>query len=572
VFGRKNVRQLSRLVPLAVSQPKAARLTKATKFGRLAAHRGTTHALIALPFLAATLRGIVVEWHPGSDNALIELRTWDVGTHTPLLGTYSRMGWSHPGPLMFWLLAAPYRVFGANGSALLVGVACLNFVAAAVLVQLLRRRGGVAGALFGAAAVLGFVFARPDLIVSPWNPHLALLPFALTIVAAWSAACGDPLALRVLVAAGSFTVQAHVGYAPVVAASMLWGVGWFLWSLRDVERRQGVRATLLASAAIALVAWAPVLWDQVAGSGNLGKLWSYFGRPDRKVLGLSGALGIAADALAPWTLWAGLPRALQPLVVVAPAPLLLVPLTGLGLGLLAAWRLRSESIAMLMGLLTVLALVAPAALASIDGPPWGYLFGWLWIVGIVVWLSLVGLLGMLATPLVGSLAGRSLPGGALVVMAAFASITALRTAALPLDDPAQSRAIGVFATAAKRSLRPGTAVSLRQVGGWPVYPQGIGVELVKAGYPLVVPPTQWGFGEHRKGDPASAPNQLVVAVGFKHVAGHNAQRNLVRLAALDPAAERVGTGALLGGPLGRWLWPAQPVPARLEPVALFAIR
>src|SRR6185436_20011947 len=39
-----------------------------------------------------------------SDTALIELRTFDVGSHTPLLGPFSRFTWTHPGPMLFALL------------------------------------------------------------------------------------------------------------------------------------------------------------------------------------------------------------------------------------------------------------------------------------------------------------------------------------------------------------------------------------------------------------------------------------------------------------------------------------
>src|SRR5829696_1267680 len=40
-----------------------------------------------------------------SDTALTELRTLDVGHHTPQLGPFSRFTWTHPGPMLFLLLA-----------------------------------------------------------------------------------------------------------------------------------------------------------------------------------------------------------------------------------------------------------------------------------------------------------------------------------------------------------------------------------------------------------------------------------------------------------------------------------
>lgn len=461
---------------------------------------------------------------------------------------------------------------------MLVGVACLNLVAAALLVEVLRRLEGEGAALWGTAAMLGVIVLRPDVFVSPWNPYLAMLPFALAIVAAWAASCGHTLALPVLVGAGSFAVQTHVAYAPLVVATMLWGLGWLGWRLRGAERRGGLWLPLLSSLGIVVVAWAPVVWDQVAGSGNLGRLLRYFGRSDRSVVGVQWAFSVAADLLTPWGLFAILQN--PPLLVrKASALMLLVPLAGTGLGLLVALRAGMGSVAMLMGLITTLLLVSIAAVASIDGAPWMYLFVWLWVVGLVLWSALFGLVGrLLASRADGGM--RRLPGGALIAIACLAAVASMRIAAVPFDQPIESRAIDVLAAAAVRSLPPGTAVSIRQVGGWPAIWSGVAVELVKAGHPLIVPPQHGSrCGEHRTGDPRASPNQLMVAVGAKAISGLDARRDFTRLALFDPgegigdgALPGIGDGALLGGALGRWLRPTGMPPVRTGPAAIFVAR
>ena len=77
-----------------------------------------------------------------SDNAANELTVRDVGSHLVLLGPFSRHGWSHPGPAFAYLMAVPYRLFGSDSAAMLVGALLINGVAIATMVVLARRWGG----------------------------------------------------------------------------------------------------------------------------------------------------------------------------------------------------------------------------------------------------------------------------------------------------------------------------------------------------------------------------------------------------------------------------------------------
>ena len=93
----------------------------------------TRRALVTSAFVVA-LAGVVAAvitragraYLPLGDEANIDLRVRDVFTgDTPLVGAYSR-GFSHPGPLLFWLLAPLSAVTGGAAWANLVGGALLQ--------------------------------------------------------------------------------------------------------------------------------------------------------------------------------------------------------------------------------------------------------------------------------------------------------------------------------------------------------------------------------------------------------------------------------------------------------------
>ena len=62
-----------------------------------------------------------------SDISIIELHVRDVFTrHTPLVGPYSRFGWNHPGPALYYVLAIPYWLSGRSSSGLALGALAVN--------------------------------------------------------------------------------------------------------------------------------------------------------------------------------------------------------------------------------------------------------------------------------------------------------------------------------------------------------------------------------------------------------------------------------------------------------------
>ncbi|HEV7523409.1 MAG TPA: hypothetical protein VGP92_00490, partial [Acidimicrobiia bacterium] len=178
-----------------------------------------------MPFLGAIISVIGRHWNPSSDQALELLRIRDVGgSHTPLLGAWSRWGWAHPGPALFWTLTPFYRVLDNDG--VLVGVGLINLTAAIGVVLVGYRRGGYVGALVTGFTVALVVNALGlGLLIEPWNPWVAFLPFVLYLGLVWSVVCGDLVTLPFAVGVGSFVVQTHVGYLPMVGGLGLLAVG-----------------------------------------------------------------------------------------------------------------------------------------------------------------------------------------------------------------------------------------------------------------------------------------------------------------------------------------------------------
>ena len=212
------------------------------------------------------------------DIALIELRTRDVlSAHPPLVGAYSRYGWSHPGPLAFYLLAIPYRLLGGDYAALRVSALLVNVLAIVAIVWVARLRGKAVFVVLLAAVCLLVWGMEPISLTDSWNVTIAVVPFMFVLVACWCALCGDKWAWVAAAAGFSFVFQAHIGFGvvlvPVVAATGL----FLVWARRRDPGVISVR-TLLVGTGVALVLALPVLYDVIAHwPGNLGRLidWSF---------------------------------------------------------------------------------------------------------------------------------------------------------------------------------------------------------------------------------------------------------------------------------------------------------
>jgi hypothetical protein len=277
--------------------------------------------IIVQPFLAAR-----DGWLPLSDDAIVAVNAHDVlTTNGPLLGMPSTLTATtdldedevgethHPGPLQFWVLALPARLFDGAPFVFSLGVAAVNLGAVLIMVLLVRKNLGRAGvALFvPLLAVLYWSFGR-SVLADPWNPHIALLPLASFFVVAWRVSDGDikliPLALFI----GSFVVQTHFMF--VITVGVVATVATVGLVLRVRARRHDAeqsithppwRRTLIWTAVVFVVCWTPAIWDQLTNDpGNLLGLWRGGSEPDAELYSLSYALQFGVRTIATIPLFA----------------------------------------------------------------------------------------------------------------------------------------------------------------------------------------------------------------------------------------------------------------------------
>src|SRR3954453_17931546 len=104
--------------------------------------------LVLLPVAVAMVTSLLDGGHTAfADRALMELRIRDVGFHPVTIGLYSRDGWAHPGPFVYYLLAGPSRLLRSRLNALMVGSLLLNAAAVATMGVIAKRVGGLGAAL-----------------------------------------------------------------------------------------------------------------------------------------------------------------------------------------------------------------------------------------------------------------------------------------------------------------------------------------------------------------------------------------------------------------------------------------
>lgn len=389
-------------------------------------------AIAIWPLLDAGRAALELVWRPSGDWAVLTMRVEDVGRHTPLVGPYSRFGWNHPGPLMYWLLAVPYHLFGDRPEALLAAAATLNALTVAALSAVAWRRGRLPLVALTMAATAILIHAMgPAMIRDPWNPFITLLPLALTVFLVWSVIEGDfwmwpPLAFLV-----SFELQSHIGYLPMLAmlGVSVVAIAWRRKSFNTLlptstKQRWWV---LGLSSAVVIGCWLPVLLDQVAGTGNLGAIAHYFLTNGDSPAGFGTAFHVAADQLrfpsAPWlgrSELAGLDGALLGSGLAA----LIVPILSMAGSLWLAIRMRVLAALRLQLVVIATALGGLIATARVTGPLFDWVVRWWWVIASLWWLSIVWVLWSVLSQRITTQSMQRIATGLLAVVATVVTLAA----------------------------------------------------------------------------------------------------------------------------------------------------
>ena len=362
---------------------------------------------------------------------------WSFSANTPLTGPWSRFGWSHPGPTMYYLLALFSKVNGEQAWASLVGNVLLQGLAIGWTARLSWKSGGLARLVPWLAVVaLSYWATGPWILQQLWNPYLPFPFFALLLLQSWLVGSGQSQRLAGLAFVASFLVQTHVSYAiPVL------GVGaWALIRLMVGEHRAGRsprRWPLWRAPALVLaVVWfVPLVVDTaVHFPGNTVRLVRFYAGLDPgrhlQLLGLHGALGYMATEFRwrpPWLGGADPLNRFTALTSPSSVAWMAVPVVLIGGSWWMARRRGRDDLRRLAELGAVSVVSGTVALAVLTGAPYEYLFFWRITIG--AYVVVMGLVVLAETVPVRRGWAVGVASGALVVVTAVASISLTRAVA-----------------------------------------------------------------------------------------------------------------------------------------------
>lgn len=251
--------------------------------------------------LARNHRVFTAAVYERGDFAANSIITDDAKHFELLVGNYSRLGFSHPGPAFFyvqafgeWLFHDLLHAVPAPWNGQWLALLALNAVLVSLTLTILHSWSGSwrATALCGAAALVFFAL-QPPLLASAWMPHLYVAPFLLLLAAAASVAAGRAAHLPALALAAGLLVHGHAEFlffVPVIAGAAL----LVLWRSRrsDPDARPAWRRTgvIVGLFALPIVVNLALNWP-----GEFARYFGYGGRRE-----VHGAGAIAEYVLRFW--------------------------------------------------------------------------------------------------------------------------------------------------------------------------------------------------------------------------------------------------------------------------------
>jgi hypothetical protein len=206
------------------------------------------------------------------DYAKIELYTRLAAEGSQRVGTESRFHIHQPGPTFFYAAAPPYTLLGGTTRAMAVATLAWNALFVVLLLREASRLAPGTGPLLASLLLAVLVDARGlGMLLSPWNPHVGLLPFGVMLLASARLASGDARALALVVLGASVALQSQMAWALGIALPA--GAGLALLLLPALRRRLfvptlglGLRLRpLLAALLVAGALWALPVIDELTG-------------------------------------------------------------------------------------------------------------------------------------------------------------------------------------------------------------------------------------------------------------------------------------------------------------------
>lgn len=516
--------------------------------------------LVAIPIVVLIVALAQRTWYPTGDQAQAELRMRSLPGDPPLVGAAGRIQdeamrqGNHPGPLMFWATWPLYALLGRSAWAFEAATALVNLAWLTVSVWLVRRRAGWgATAWYGGILLVLIGGFGLDALSQPWNPWVALAPFAVLVLATWSSLDGDRWMVVLAVASATYALQGHVGYLPLVmplvgvsAAATAWW--WWRGGRPDRADAPGQAAAdddpartpvlrLIAPLALAtlvgLVLWSgPIVDALTATTSNVSKLIANFAHPSDPPIGLQRGIEAVFQSSSPVGAWVWGGSAVEGSAW--PGKLLL--LAWAVVAVLVARRGERPSLQRLNALLAGTVLIAMVAVSRIFGALYLYTFRWIVVLTALVVFALGwGIATLLPRP--SPSASRRLAGVGAVVLVLLSGVTAVRLARQDIPYDQSSRSVAGLAPTVADQLDPDLRYQIR----WddPAYLGGLGfgllLELERRGFDV---------GGEAKFSAAIEPQRvacpgeydalLTVVTGAGRLAEWRAKPDAVELAATDP--------------------------------------
>jgi hypothetical protein len=353
--------------------------------------RWASHGLVWIALLVPMVSELARGWRPDSDNAAIAARAYQsLSLHPPLVGmTTTLAGNEHvlfdPGPLMFYLLAAPVHLDPSRG--LFWGATLLCGAVLSLAIEALWSAGlWVAGTVV-AFTTLDLLWLSPNVFENlAWNAFFPLPFFVAAVVLAWVVALGRVRWWPVLVFVASVAAQSHLTF---VIPSVVLTLTALIFGLHAVRLRR--LGWLITGVGVGLVCWlAPLVQEVGHGPGNLSALARSNGGEAIVGFGFGLKLLGAAGSLHP--LWlTHLPTAFYPLLGLeyAHAPwfggliiglLLCITAVALAAGRRKLGALGAITLAAALSEIASFAVFPADSLLNLS-----YLINSLWVVSILIW-------------------------------------------------------------------------------------------------------------------------------------------------------------------------------------------
>lgn len=483
-------------------------------------------ALLVVPILVAVVRVAGRHYVPIGDEASMLFRTQQVGTRsTPLVGVYSTRGWAHPGPILYYLLAVPYRLSGGSPVSLFIAAGLIVLVSLSGILALAYRRRGLSGLLVFSVLTATLLYGlRPDTFIQIWNPFVPLFPYLAFLVMLWCLAERDHWLLPAAVAVGSACIQMHVAYLPLVGvaaiATAVWAaVRYGLPALRDFRR-----PVVLVSVGVFVLLWLPPAIDLLWGDHNLLHVVRYFRHGGAtSTAGLSDGLGLLSGHLSWRGPWAG---GHERVIFANVQPSTLAYLIVLILALIVAaavCRAATRSWPFLPYLAMVEIVVAAVAAARVESPVLSYLIVWTLPLAAFCW-------GAVLIPLIDAAQARrwrpsyARPAFAVVAVCLAVVVTG-RTAAAAIHTPLprqdQARAVESVLRQVGPALHPGDRVRIEGVGddffeGWVGVLYGMSRQVHSFYTSDGAAGQKWGTGHRWAGQPVDYTLTLAVTEPYRY--------------------------------------------------------